>query len=209
MYTFVNILPKQFSKTEETFVNRSILVLATLKGKKLSKAQRTQALRPSNQLMILCSTSTSHNHTIFCSWHGNTRKNLGSNKNARIWLFYLLGEVSLELVELLVECRPRQSMLAIWAQMERGTITVIVNTRLGAIRPRIRSAPHNLIANALPGLDAMQWMAISWSLTKTGSFVEKLLVEIATNFQRHGETWKAKSQMEFVNICTSKNVCPH
>ena len=65
------------------------------------------------------------------------------------------------MVELLVECGPRQSMLAIWAQMERGTITVIVNTRLGAIRPRIRSAPHNLIANALPGLDAMQCMAIS------------------------------------------------
>ena len=167
--------------------------------------------------MILCSTSTSHNHSIFCSWHGNTRKNLGSNKNARIWLFYLHGEVSLELVELLVECRPRQSMLAIWAQMERGTITVIVNTRLGAIRPRIRSAPHNLIANALPGLDAMQCMAISWSLTKTGSFVVKLLVVIATNTRGKPEKPTVNNsshdkvmKIDYILTNTStKGICEH
>ena len=176
--------------------------------------------------MILCST-----HTIFCSWHGNTRKNLGSNKNARIWLFHQrnrqftsLEKWGLNWLNYWWSAGPRQSMLAIWAQMERGTITVIVNTRLGAIRPRIRSAPHNLIANALPGLDAMQCMAISWSLTKTGSFVVKLLVVIATNFQRHGGNlksqlwtiqamtkwwksityWRICRQREFVNICTSR-----
>ena len=100
-------------------------------------------MRASNQLMILCST-----HTITQSFAADTAIQ-GRTLGPINWLNYWWS------------AGPRQSMLAIWAQMERGTITVIVNTRLGAIRPRIRSAPHNLIANALPGLDAMQCMAIS------------------------------------------------
>ena len=88
---------------------------------------------------------------------------------------FLLGEVWLER-----EVGYRQSMLAIWGQMEHKTITVMVNTTLAC--HHIRSASHNailvsLLSLALDNGNSIKFNGANFKLIKH-------IYTVATHFKR-------------------------